>query len=230
VKASYQKGSALRAATLAFLGLILMQPLKADGCRNVDDNSNQKMKSENPVPAGKEVATLAGGCFWCTEAVFKELRGVEDVEPGYCGGKVVNPSYEQVSTGRTGHAEAIQIVYDPTQISFKELLGVFFVTHDPTTLNQQGADVGTQYRSAVFYRSEEQKRIAEEVINQLTVDKVYGRPIVTSLEPFERFYPAEEYHRDYYERNPNQPYCRIVIEPKIIKLRQHFIDKLKKRE
>lgn len=177
---------------------------------------------------GKEKATLAGGCFWCTEAIFKELRGVEKVESGYSGGKVSNPTYEQVSSGATGHAETIQITFDPKVISFKELLEVFFVTHDPTTLNQQGADIGTQYRSAVFYHSKEQKRIAEEVIKEITEQKIYANPIVTKLEPFKVFYKAEEYHQNYYERNPDKGYCRVVIEPKVLKFRKHFIDKLKK--
>ncbi len=179
---------------------------------------------------GKEVATLAGGCFWCTEAIFKELRGVERVESGYTGGKVANPTYEQVSTGTTGHAETIQITFDPKVVSFKELLEVFFVTHDPTTLNQQGADIGTQYRSAVFYHSKEQKKIAEEVIKSFTDQKVYANPIVTKLEPFKTFYKAEEYHQNYYERNPDKGYCRIVIEPKVLKFRKHFIDKLKNKD
>ena len=177
-----------------------------------------------------ETATLAGGCFWCTEAIFKELRGVEKVESGYTGGKVANPTYKQVTTGTTGHAEAIQITFDPKQVSYKELLEVFFVTHDPTTLNQQGADIGTQYRSAIFYHTPEQKKTAEEVIKQFTIDQVYKSPLVTQLEAFKKFYVAEEYHQNYYARNPEQGYCRIVIEPKVLKFRKQFFNKLKKTE
>jgi peptide-methionine (S)-S-oxide reductase len=182
------------------------------------------------LESGKDVATLAGGCFWCTEAIFKELRGVEKVESGYSGGKNANPTYEQVSSGNTGHAEVIQITFDPKVVSFKELLEVFFVTHDPTTLNQQGADMGTQYRSAVFYHSKEQKKIAEEVIKKFTDEKVYKDPLVTKLEPFKAFYKAEEYHQNYYERNPEKGYCRVVIEPKVLKFRKQFIDKLKNKD
>jgi peptide-methionine (S)-S-oxide reductase len=192
--------------------------------------AESKLPETTSLDGGKDVATLAGGCFWCTEAIFKELRGVEKVESGYSGGKVANPSYEQVSTGNTGHAEAIQITFDPKVISFKDLLDVFFVTHDPTTLNQQGADMGTQYRSAVFYHSKEQKKIAEEVIKEFTDQKVYANAIVTRLEPFKAFYKAEEYHQNYYERNPDKGYCRVVIEPKVLKFRKHFIDKLKNKD
>ncbi|MEW6126362.1 MAG: peptide-methionine (S)-S-oxide reductase MsrA [Acidobacteriota bacterium] len=193
--------------------------------------STKAATSETTATAeGKQVATLAGGCFWCTEAIFKELRGVERVESGYSGGSVKNPTYEQVSSGTTGHAEVIQITFDPTVVSFKELLEVFFVTHDPTTLDRQGADIGTQYRSAVFYHSKEQKKIAEEVIKDFTAQKLYPNPIVTKLEPFNAFYKAEEYHQNYYERNPEKGYCRIVIEPKVLKFRKQFINKLKKTE
>jgi peptide-methionine (S)-S-oxide reductase len=176
----------------------------------------------------KSVATIAGGCFWCTEAVFKELRGVDKVESGYSGGSVKNPTYEQVSTGTTGHAEAIQITFDPLVITYREILEVFFVVHDPTTLNQQGYDHGTQYRSAIFYHSAEQKQLAEEVIKDFTAKKVYANPIVTKLEPFAKFYIAEEYHQNYFERNPDKQYCRIVIEPKVLKFRKEFMQKLKK--
>jgi peptide-methionine (S)-S-oxide reductase len=179
---------------------------------------------------GKEIATIAGGCFWCTEAVFKELRGVEKVESGYSGGTLANPTYEQVSSGTTGHAETIQITYDPKVISFKELLEVFFVIHDPTTLNRQGADMGTQYRSAIFYNSPAQKKIAEEVIKEITAQKIWKDPIVTKLEPYKAFYSAEEYHQDYFARNPDKAYCRIVIEPKVLKFRKQFVSKLKKQE
>jgi peptide-methionine (S)-S-oxide reductase len=177
----------------------------------------------------KEVATLAGGCFWCLEAVYNDLRGVEKVVSGYSGGRVANPSYEEVCTGRTGHAEVIQISFDPQVISFKELLEVFFTIHDPTTLNRQGADHGTQYRSAIFYHSPEQKEVADKVIADITAAKIWNNPIVTEVTKFDVFYPAEEYHQRYYERNPNQGYCRMVIEPKVIKFRKQFMPKLKKQ-
>jgi peptide-methionine (S)-S-oxide reductase len=177
----------------------------------------------------KEVATLAGGCFWCLEAVYNDLRGVEKVVSGYSGGRVANPSYEEVCTGRTGHAEAIQITFDPQVISFKELLEVFFTIHDPTTLNRQGADHGTQYRSAIFYRSPEQKEVADKVIADITAAKIWKDPLVTEVTKFDVFYAAEEYHQRYYELNPNQGYCRMVIEPKVIKFRKQFMSKLKKQ-
>ncbi len=177
---------------------------------------------------GRETATLAGGCFWCLEAGFDQLRGVERVQSGYAGGSVANPTYEQVCTGRTGHAEAVQIGYDPAVISFHELLQVFFVIHDPTTLNRQGADVGTQYRSAIFYHTPEQKAEAERVIAELAAAKVWDDPIVTEIVPLQVFYPAEEYHRDYYRRHPNQGYCQIVIAPKVAKVRKQYFEKLKK--
>lgn len=193
-------------------------------------NAAQPVREPVAVDKGKEVAIVAGGCFWCTEAVFKELRGVEKVESGYTGGNVENPTYEQVSTGDTNHAESIRIIYDPKQISYKELLEVFFVIHDPTTLNRQGADSGTQYRSAIFYQSPEQKQIAEQVIKDFTEKKVYESPIVTRLEAFTKFYVAEEYHQDYFERNPDKAYCRIVIQPKVLKFRKEFLSKLKNKE
>jgi peptide-methionine (S)-S-oxide reductase len=175
----------------------------------------------------REVATLAGGCFWCLEAAFSDLKGVERVESGYAGGSVPNPSYEAVCTGRTGHAEVVQVTFDPQVISFSDLLHVFFTIHDPTTLNQQGGDVGTQYRSAVFYHSPTQQSEVERVIAELTAGKVWDDPIVTEVKPLDRFYPAEEYHRDYYRRNPNQGYCRAVIAPKVAKVRKLYFDKLK---
>jgi peptide-methionine (S)-S-oxide reductase len=177
----------------------------------------------------KEVATLAGGCFWCLEAVYNDLRGVEKVVSGYSGGRAPNPSYEEVCTGRTGHAESIEITFDPQVISFKELLEVFFTIHDPTTLNRQGADHGTQYRSAIFYHSPEQKEVAEKTIADITAAKIWNGPIVTEVTKFSVFYPAEDYHQHFYERNPNQGYCRMVIEPKVIKFRKQFISKLKKQ-
>ena len=175
----------------------------------------------------REVATLAGGCFWCLEAAFQDLKGVERVQSGYAGGRVANPSYEQVCTGTTGHAEVVQITFDPQVVSFDDLLHVFFTIHDPTTLNQQGVDVGTQYRSAIFYHTPDQKAAAERVMAELQSEHVWDDPIVTELKPLEAFYPAEEYHRDYFRRNPNQGYCSAVIAPKVAKVRKLFLDKLK---
>lgn len=172
-------------------------------------------------------ATLAGGCFWCLEATFQQLKGVNSVTSGYAGGTVPNPTYEAVCTGRTGHAEVTQVEFDPAVISYRDLLDVFFTIHDPTTLNQQGADVGTQYRSAIFYQSPEQENVARALIAQLEAENVWDDPIVTEVVPLEVFYPAEAYHRDYYNRNQNQPYCRAVIAPKVAKLRKHFLERLK---
>jgi len=174
-----------------------------------------------------EIATLAGGCFWCLEAAFQQLKGVSNVASGYAGGTVPNPSYEAVCTGTTGHAEVTQVEFDPAVISYRDLLDVFFTIHDPTTLNQQGGDVGTQYRSAIFYQSPEQERTARATIAALEAEKVWDDPIVTEVVPLTVFYPAESYHRDYYNRNQNQPYCRTVIAPKVAKLRKHFLEKLK---
>jgi peptide-methionine (S)-S-oxide reductase len=174
-----------------------------------------------------EVATLAGGCFWCTEAAFSIIKGVEKIEPGYTGGTVPNPTYEEVSTGTTGHAEAAQIFFDPTIISYKEILEIFFTMHDPTSLNRQGADVGTQYRSAIFYHSPEQKATAEKLIEELNAEGIWNKPTVTTLEPLEVFYNAETYHKDYYKKHPKEPYCQAVIAPKIAKLQHRFIDKIK---
>jgi len=174
-----------------------------------------------------EKATLAGGCFWCLEAVYDQLRGVANVDSGYAGGRRPNPTYEQVCTGTTGHAEVVQITYDPEHITYSDLLDVFFTIHDPTTLNRQGADVGTQYRSAIFYHNDEQKRIAEEKIRELSDLKTWEDAIVTQVAPLTEFYPAEEYHRDYFVGNPQQSYCSIVIAPKVAKARAHFLEKLK---
>ena len=176
----------------------------------------------------RELATLAGGCFWCLEAVYKELRGVEKVVSGYMGGQVPNPSYQLVCSGMTGHAEVVQITYDPEEVSYRDLLNVFFTIHDPTTLNRQGADVGTQYRSAIFYHSSEQKETAEETIREMTAEGVWPDPIVTEVVPLEEFYPAEQYHQDYFERNPSQPYCQAVVAPKVSKFRKQFLDRLKR--
>lgn len=176
-----------------------------------------------------ELATLAGGCFWCLEAVFEQLRGVTKVQSGYAGGHVPNPSYQAVCTGTTGHAEVVQIAFDAPEISYRDLLGVFFTLHDPTTLNTQGGDVGTQYRSAVFYHDDAQRRVAEEVVRELQAEHVFDDPIVTEIVPLTAFYPAEEYHREYYRQNPNQPYCRAVIAPKVAKLRSKYLAKLKQQ-
>jgi peptide-methionine (S)-S-oxide reductase len=175
-----------------------------------------------------EKATLAGGCFWCLEAVFQELKGVESVQSGYSGGHVPNPSYERVCTGATGHAEVVQVRFDSAVIAFRDLLHIFFAIHDPTTLNRQGADVGTQYRSAIFYHTPEQQAVAAQVIAELEQAQVWKDRIVTQVVPFEEFYPAEEYHRDYYRRNPEQSYCRVVIAPKVSKLRKQYFEKLRK--
>lgn len=174
-----------------------------------------------------EVATLAGGCFWCLEAVYDQLKGVISVESGYMGGGVTNPTYEQVCSGSTGHAEVIQITYDPKVIQFKDLLDVFFLIHDPTTLNRQGADVGTQYRSAIFYHTPQQHTIAQQTIKDLEAQQLWKNPIVTQLAPLEQFYVAEAYHQEYYVNHPEQGYCRVVIEPKIAKFRKQYLDRLK---
>ena len=174
-----------------------------------------------------QLATLAGGCFWCLEAVFEQLKGVKRVESGYSGGHVPNPSYEAVCTGTTGHAEVTQVTFDPDRISFRDLLAVFFSIHDPTTPDRQGGDVGTQYRSAIFSHDDEQRRVAEDLVRELEAEHVFDDPIVTKIEPLKAFYPAEEYHREYYRRNSNQPYCRAVIAPKVAKLRSKYLEKLK---
>jgi|SRR5579864_208943 peptide-methionine (S)-S-oxide reductase len=181
-----------------------------------------------PTTEGKEIATLAGGCFWCLEAVYDDLKGVESVESGYMGGKTANPSYESVCSGKTGHAEVVQVAFDPQIVSFREILEVFFVIHDPTTPDRQGNDTGTQYRSAIFYHSPEQKAAAEQVIANLTAEKVYNDRIVTEIVPALTFYVAENYHQEYFRRNPNQPYCSFVVLPKVAKFRKRFIGRLKK--
>jgi peptide-methionine (S)-S-oxide reductase len=183
--------------------------------------------SEKPQEKATAVATLGGGCFWCLEAVFEQVRGVQRVESGYAGGRVPNPSYRQVCNGDTGHAEVVQVTFDPAILSFREVLEIFFAFHDPTTRNRQGPDVGTQYRSAVFYHSPEQKRIAEEVIAELNAAGIWSSPIVTEVTPFETFYKAEEYHQGYFRNNPTQGYCVAMVAPKVANLRKHFAAKLK---
>ncbi len=175
-----------------------------------------------------EVATLAGGCFWCVEAVFREIDGVEKVVSGYTGGKSINPTYQRVCSGDTGHTEAVQISFKPSKISYKEILEIFFSVHDPTTPNRQGADVGTQYRSAIFYHNEEQKTIAEEIIKELNKASLWKKPIVTQIVALDKFYPAEHYHQEYFSRNPEQAYCQMVISPKVNKFRQQWTKRLKK--
>lgn len=170
----------------------------------------------------REQATLGGGCFWCTEAAFEQIQGIDSVVSGYAGGTTPNPTYEQVCSGRTGHAEVIRITYDPDVLGFRDVLEIFFTVHDPTTLNRQGADVGTQYRSVIFYHDEEQRRVAEEVIRELSDERVWEDPIVTELAPLTEFYPAEAYHQGYYRRNPDQGYCQVVIAPKLAKLRAKY--------
>lgn len=184
--------------------------------------------SETKLISDKETITLGGGCFWCIEAVVQELKGVESAVSGYAGGKVANPSYEEVCSGTTGHAEVVQVMFDPKVVSLKELLEVFFTLHDPTTLNRQGADVGTQYRSAVYYQNDAQKTVVDEVIKEFEANKLWNGKIVTEVAPLKTFYPAEKYHQEYYEQNPNAGYCRAVIAPKISKLRKQFLDKLRK--
>jgi peptide-methionine (S)-S-oxide reductase len=175
-----------------------------------------------------QVATLAGGCFWCLEAVFDDLKGVDSVESGYSGGHVENPNYEQVCGGNTGHAEAVRVTFDPAILSYHDLLKVFFSIHDPTTLNRQGADTGTQYHSAIFYHDEEQKATAQQVIREFTENGLWADPIVTEVVAFDKFHMAEEYHQEYFKKNPFQGYCRVVIAPKVTKFRQKFVDQLKK--
>jgi len=174
-----------------------------------------------------EVATFAGGCFWCIEAVFREVDGIEQVVSGYTGGSTPNPAYQQVCTGQTGHAEAVRVKFNPSQISYREILEIFFSVHDPTTLNRQGADVGTQYRSAIFYHNEQQKTIAEELIGELNRAKLWKNPIVTQVVPVNTFYPAEEYHQEYFSRHPEQSYCQVVISPKVSKFRKQWSKRLK---
>ena len=186
-------------------------------------NNTDMTKSENNY----EIVTLGAGCFWCVEAIFEKTRGVINVASGYSGGKMPNPTYREVTSGRTGHAEVVQVKYDPSVLSFAKLLEIFFMTHDPTTLNRQGADIGTQYRSAIFYHTEEQKRVAEEVKAMLDKEIIWKDPIVTEITAYSSFYIAEDYHQEYFRNNPDQGYCRIVISPKIDKFEKLFRDYLK---
>ena len=179
------------------------------------------------IPENREAALLGGGCFWCIEAVFDALKGVEDVESGYAGGPKANPTYEQICDGNTGHAEVVRVTFDPAAITFKEILTVFFTIHDPTTRNRQGNDVGTQYRSVIFYLDEAQQRIAEEVIAELSAQGLWDAPVVTEVTPYSNYFPAEDYHQEYFSRNPNQGYCSVVVAPKVAKFRKQYFDKLK---
>lgn len=187
-------------------------------------SSNQSPSESSP---SCEVTTLGGGCFWCLEAVFDQLQGVEHVESGYAGGWVVNPTYHHVCSDNTGHAEVVQVTFDPQQISFRDILEVFFSIHDPTTLNRQGADVGTQYRSAIFYHSPEQKAAAEQMIKELTAAKAWRDPIVTEVKALKEFYMAEDYHQEYFANNARQPYCQVVVAPKVAKFRKHYAARVK---
>lgn len=199
------------------------EAMTQDNATRPDKTLPDHAQSDRPL----EQAIFAGGCFWCTEAVMQDLRGVEQVESGYIGGSVPNPDYRSVCGGQTGHAEAVRVTFDPAQVSYRDLLGLFFATHDPTTLNRQGADVGTQYRSALFPLSRAQEETARDLIGQLTAENTFGRPIVTSIEPASTFYVAEAYHQNYYKNNPGQGYCMAVISPKVAKLRQHYGDRLR---
>lgn len=207
--------------------LLLLIPIIFIFAYNYNDKSEYKKDTTMSDSSNLDKATFGSGCFWCTEAIFEKLNGVESVISGYSGGTTVNPTYKEVTTGKTGHAEVTQILYDSKIISFTELLEVFWQTHDPTTLNRQGNDIGTQYRSAIFYHNEEQKKLAEEYKNKLEEAKVFDNPIVTEITKFDVFYPAEDYHQDYYEQNKSQPYCSFVITPKIEKFNKVFKDKLK---
>ena len=192
--------------------------------------AQNKVTDKKTKQSNFESITLAGGCYWCVEAIYENLNGVQSVVSGYAGGKLPNPTYDQVSTGKTGHAEVVQITYDKNVTNLDEIFNVFFTVHDPTTLNRQGADVGTQYRSAIFYKNEEQKKAAQSIINALTKGKIYDSPIVTTLEPLSQFYKAENYQQNYYANNKSQPYCKLVIQPKIEKFEKLFKDRLKNKK
>ncbi|MDD4876575.1 MAG: peptide-methionine (S)-S-oxide reductase MsrA [Dehalococcoidales bacterium] len=191
------------------------------------DNILNKRQSQTNSISNKEIATLAGGCFWCLEAIFNRIEGIDKITSGYSGGTTINPSYEEVCAGTTGHAEVVQLIFNPQIISFQQILNVFFSTHDPTTVNRQGNDIGTQYRSIIFYHSEEQKTIAEMVIQELNGKNLWHIPIVTEVIPFKEFYPAENYHHDYFNNNSQQPYCRVVIAPKLAKFHKQKLSGIK---
>ncbi len=218
--------------TIAIAGLSSLlscaQKSSVNNTTNMNPKNNTESSSNTSVPATTDTATFANGCFWCTEAIFEELNGVISATSGYTGGQTNNPTYKDVTSGQTGHAECLQIVYDPSKITFDELLEVFWETHDPTTINRQGADVGTQYRSGIFYHNGDQKEKAEKYKVELNKSGAFNNPIVTEITPFTKFYPAEDYHQQYFEQNGNSnPYCKIVIQPKLDKFRKVFKDKLK---
>jgi peptide-methionine (S)-S-oxide reductase len=215
----YHTNNAFYHIKLSILTKILIMSMQTNS-----GNRNDLMDND---PITDQTATFGNGCFWCTEAIFQRLKGVKSVASGYSGGKIKNPSYREVCAGTTGHAEAIQIAYDPAQISYEELLQVFWKTHDPTTLNRQGADVGTQYRSVVFYHNEEQRLLAEEYKKQLDASGAFGKPIVTEIVPYTEFYEAENYHQDYFNQHGDAPYCQLVIAPKLDKFKKTFEEKLK---
>jgi peptide-methionine (S)-S-oxide reductase len=216
--------------SVVFLGIILGLSLAVYMRGKLATSQTSPVSDPAPPPAGVATATFGNGCFWCTEAVFQRLKGVRTVVSGYSGGTVKNPTYAQVCTGTTGHAEAIQITFDPASISYEELLEVFWQTHDPTTLNRQGPDVGTQYRSVIFYHSDQQKELAEKYKKKLDAAGMFGQPIVTQIVPYTAFYRAEAHHQNFYNENPNQGYCRVMIRPKLEKLKKVFHDKLKSDE
>jgi peptide-methionine (S)-S-oxide reductase len=200
-----------------------------EGQAMADQTTNGNASVDGAAPDSRtEAATLGGGCFWCLEAVFVDLQGVQSVVSGYSGGRVPHPSYDQVCSGTTGHAEVVQVTFDPSVLSYRQLLEVFFTIHDPTTLDRQGHDVGTQYRSAIFYHSPEQQQTAEQVMAEITQAGIWGAPLVTQVVPLEAFYPAEGYHQDYYLRNPYQPYCQVVIQPKVAKFREKYAHLLRR--
>ena len=215
--------------TQVFLMSMFLCSLLLTGTLNDPVNMNQSNASSVNTMQNVEVVILGGGCFWCIEAIFEELEGVKQVESGYSGGWVDDPTYQQVCTGETGHAEVVQIIFDPKIISLKEILRVFFTVHDPTTLNRQGADVGTQYRSVIFYRNQEQRAVAGDVIQEIQTAKLWNASVVTEIVPFKAFYKAEDYHQKYYKMNPEQAYCRILIDPKIRKFRELYRNKLKRK-
>jgi peptide-methionine (S)-S-oxide reductase len=223
---------AMLASSVVLIATILVAAQNRGGSNVHEDfpvlKPDEVAGAAKPAPAGKEeLATFGNGCFWCTEAVFLQLKGVTKVVSGYSGGQVPNPTYKQVCTGTTGHAEVIQVTFDPAVISYPELLEVFWRSHDPTTLNRQGNDVGTQYRSVIFTHNDRQKQLAEQYKRKIDDAKVFARPVVTEIVPFSAFYPAEDYHQNYFAENGQQPYCRVIIKPKVDKLRAVFKDKLK---
>jgi peptide-methionine (S)-S-oxide reductase len=229
MQAKHKNMNTLLSISVVFASLFSCNS-KSSTTNMTTDNTTKTMSSPAPVPGtGLDTATFANGCFWCTEAIFEQLDGVVSAVSGYTGGHVDNPTYEEVSTGSSGHAECLQITYDPSKITFDELLEVFWETHDPTTLNRQGNDVGPQYRSGIYYHNQEQKQKAEKYKEELNKSGAFNDPIVTEISPFTKFYPAEAYHQQYFENNENKnPYCRVVVRPKVDKFRKVFKDKLKK--